>query len=780
MKFLKGIFYTLAALVIALCAFILVCAVNPKLTEAMAATVQGAKIAGLLDRLLGRAGDSDDIEISDDGQAVIIEVPTNEVPTELAGLTGYKPIEMEEEKITDEVAESIKKSLSTGETGEGLDFDALIYPYYAMLGSDEQAVYRQIYANAQAVNSSFAPIKAITADQLSKIFECVVNDHPELFFLNTSYSVKYTKSGSVVEIQLAYYTLANALDSSKENFENAANTVVAGAAGISGVYEKQKYVHDYLIDHVTYDSGASLGQSAYSALVNGRSVCAGYARANQYILQKLGIPCYYCTGYAGEDHAWNIVKLTDGYYNEDVTWDDTNPSTYDYFDKNDNDFSTTHTRTGLSVYLPPCNGTQYRGLEKGSTSEVTGGDPTSLDSDETMKPLEYDDLYPEKQDNKTDNNGNTAENTTQDTQDTLLQALLNLGYKETDADWTMEEYYEDCKAKLIAAGSGDRHFTAIVPAALFTQIEKEYGTGAYKKGYVEEALKALGMNRFSIQIQAERMGGGFYKLYHNVVSWKDESDESTNKTDNTDNTNSDSNTNNESNNNSNSNTNNNNNSNTNNNSNNSSNNNSNSNSNSGSNESTPEKEKEALEKAKAYLKDGIYSADALKKVLMETDSFTNSVAEYAIKNCGADWNDQAIKKAKEYIASAPYSAAALKSLLADKDLFTVEQADNAVNNAGINYEQQAVKKAQQYLAGKDVYSAAGMKKVLVETDKFTEAEAAFAVENCGADWKAQAVKKAKEYKGESESITHDELVKKLTDDGFTVEEAEYGTIQNGI
>ena len=55
MKFLKGIFYTLAALIIALCAFILVCAVNPKLTEALAGTVSGAKIAGVLDKLLGRS-----------------------------------------------------------------------------------------------------------------------------------------------------------------------------------------------------------------------------------------------------------------------------------------------------------------------------------------------------------------------------------------------------------------------------------------------------------------------------------------------------------------------------------------------------------------------------------------------------------------------------------------------------------------------------------------------------------------------------------------------------
>lgn len=111
---------------------------------------------------------------------------------------------------------------------------------------------------------------------------------------------------------------------------------------------------------MTYDLTADMNQSAYSALVNGKSVCAGYARAYQYLLQQLGIPCYYCTGYSGGDHAWNIVKLEDGYYNVDVTWDDAAAIRYDYFNKTDADFASTHVRQNLSVYLPACNGTAYR------------------------------------------------------------------------------------------------------------------------------------------------------------------------------------------------------------------------------------------------------------------------------------------------------------------------------------------------------------------------------------------------------------------------------------
>ncbi len=781
MKVLKGIFYTLAVLIIAACAFILICAVNPKMTQALSEAVSGVGalkgFAGFLDKI----GGSDEDGISGDASVAVIDGNDIIVPGDVSGLTGYIPISSDEETITDKAAEEIKKSLSTGETGDGLSFDSLFYPYYAMLSSDEQAVYRQIYANAKAINSAFAPVKAITSDQLAKIFEAVVNDHPELFYLRTSYTVKYTKSGSVVEIQLSYYTIANALDSATENFESAAAPIIAGAASLESDYDKEKYVHNYLLSHVTYDKNATNEQSAYSALVGGRSVCAGYARANQYVMQKLGIPCYYCVGYAGEDHAWNIVKLSDGYYNEDITWDDTDPTTYDYFNKTDSDYAPTHRRTSLSVYLPPCEGQLYRNLEKGSAQEVEGGDPSSITSDEEFSPLRYDDLYPAGNSgssggNSGSNSGTSSGENADSEQSSLVAALLNLGYKETDADWTLEDYYADCKTKLIAAGSGDRHFICIVPAALFSKIEKEYGNGGYKKGYVEESLKSLGMNHFSIQIQAERMGGGFYRLYHNVVSWKDDFYTAEN-TDSTDNTNNNSNSN------TNSNTNNNTNNNSSNNSSTNTNTNTNNNSNSGNSDSSlplEEQKKNALAKAKAYLESGIYSSDALKKVLTETDGYTNSVAEYAITNCGADWTAQALKKAKDYIANGVYSAQALINALADKDLFTTKQAEDAVGSSGIDFNEQAVKRAKQYLAdSKNAYSAAGMKKLLTDTDKFTAEQAAYAIENCGADWKAQAVKKAKEYATESESLTHEELVAKLKEDGFTAEEAEYGANQNG-
>ena len=134
--------------------------------------------------------------------------------------------------------------------------------------------------------------------------------------------------------------------------------VISETRFIEGELEKEKYVHDYIINNVVYDGSSELNQSAYSAVVNGSSVCAGYARAFQYIMIEIGIPCYYCTGYAnGGNHAWNLVMVGSELLNVDVSWDDYDAENisesirYKYFNLKDMEIEETHTRTGLSKFI---------------------------------------------------------------------------------------------------------------------------------------------------------------------------------------------------------------------------------------------------------------------------------------------------------------------------------------------------------------------------------------------------------------------------------------------
>lgn len=248
-------------------------------------------------------------------------------------------------------------------TGEEYVNDNNYYPYYTMISSNEKKLYQQIYQNIIEYKTTFIPIVSINKKELEKSITAVYNDHPEIFWTDLNYTYKYLKNGEVVQVVLKFNSTFREIEKSKMLFEQEANRIISEAQMISSDYEKEKYVHDSLIKIIDYNKNSYLNQSAYSALVNHKTVCAGYSKAFQYIMINLGIPTYYVSGLAGEDHSWNIVKLSDGYYNVDLTWDDTHGISYNYFNIPDDLFSTTHTRTELSVNLPKCNSYQYKGIK---------------------------------------------------------------------------------------------------------------------------------------------------------------------------------------------------------------------------------------------------------------------------------------------------------------------------------------------------------------------------------------------------------------------------------
>lgn len=112
-------------------------------------------------------------------------------------------------------------------------------------------------------------------------------------------------------------------------------------------YDQVKAIHDYLVNNTTYGGSGNRRFTAGGALVDGFAVCDGYAMAFDLLCYLSGIDCVRVTGYAGEGHAWNKVKVNGSWYNVDVTWDDpvTHQPTliYDYFLISDSAISRDHT-----------------------------------------------------------------------------------------------------------------------------------------------------------------------------------------------------------------------------------------------------------------------------------------------------------------------------------------------------------------------------------------------------------------------------------------------------
>lgn len=154
--------------------------------------------------------------------------------------------------------------------------------------------------------------------------------------------------------------------------------------------DKVMAVHDYILDNVTYDNNYIVGY-AYGAIIEKRAVCQGYASAFQKILSKLGIEGRTVGGTSkGVSHKWNRVKLDDGWYFVDTTWDDNDNinyplKNYAYFLINSEILNRDH--SGWAKYQSETDGSKYiyyaykkKGLFAENKNELTNIIKKQLDS----------------------------------------------------------------------------------------------------------------------------------------------------------------------------------------------------------------------------------------------------------------------------------------------------------------------------------------------------------------------------------------------------------------
>ena len=396
------------------------------------------------------------------------------VPDALKELCGMEEPKGTCRKLTPDEADRVEEELSEGETGDDLSFDEEYYPYYHMLDMKGQHLYRQIYANAMEMNDTFRAVeKDIPWSGFRNVFEAVFGDHPELFWLDTRYSAGYRDNGECLAVKLYFNRTAADRDGAAGKFNEGADDIGTRAEG--DAYDQEKIVHDAIADAVAYSLSAEMNQSAYSALVNRSTVCAGYARAFQYVMQNLGIPCYYCRGVAGEPHAWNIIKLYDGYYNVDVTWDDSESGErYAYFNRSDAEIGKDHRRAGLSVYLPACGGGNYSHLEDGQVSdnEADGGEGTEASLPEG----------------------------------TYCRSL--------------EEYYDLCKKEIKETGRGIYSFDIYTTdREVYDKCVDAYTKRKVEDAYMEECLKETENARgLIVELDGKELDG-VYRMTQKVQCW---------------------------------------------------------------------------------------------------------------------------------------------------------------------------------------------------------------------------------------------------------------------
>lgn len=236
------------------------------------------------------------------------------------------------------------------------------YMYRDTLSEDYKKAYDLLRAGilkCEEVINMTVPVKKEDARTL---FQAVLYDSPELFWADCKFRYAINNYGDVTKFLPTYNELAKDLEGNRKKIEEAIAQPLADMWSLDSEIAKVKYAHDYLTNQLSYDLNAPNNQNIYSSFVGKKTVCSGYTRAFQYMMQKMGIPCSYIVGTAGEKHAWNIVKINGEFYSMDVTWDDPingreGKYYYSYFNITDTEIAKDHTRDAFSALLPVCSGT---------------------------------------------------------------------------------------------------------------------------------------------------------------------------------------------------------------------------------------------------------------------------------------------------------------------------------------------------------------------------------------------------------------------------------------
>ncbi len=225
--------------------------------------------------------------------------------------------ESKEERLSEEKSPEEGTEVSSSE-------DSFYYAYGTLETQEMRQLYREMLQSLQNRENE-TELSTLNPDLLESVFGAVMADHPEIFYADGYSSTVYKLGNSMKKITFTG-TFTMEEEEIRRRQELLNETVAGWMAGLKPEmddYEKVKYLYEYLIVHTEYEQGAPDSQNICSVLLNGKSVCQGYAKTLQLLCQKAGLEAFLVTGQVGgQGHAWDLIRLDGEWYHVDPTWGD--------------------------------------------------------------------------------------------------------------------------------------------------------------------------------------------------------------------------------------------------------------------------------------------------------------------------------------------------------------------------------------------------------------------------------------------------------------------------
>ena len=236
--------------------------------------------------------------------------------------------------------------------------------------------YNKLYDGAKGLKKEISLVHGsykINAAELKVVYDVIMDDHPELFYLSGAYGYKFyptAQSQEITEVKPEYTMTDAQISTARGQLKKVVEELTSGLSGKSE-YEISLALHDRVAERVDYVSTDN-DQNVYGALLEGKAVCAGYARAYQLLMQQMGITCWSVEGTSEnpatgneEAHQWNLSKIDGKWYYTDVTWDDQEDNLfYAYFNVTYDVLKEDHRDLLFYPCLPSANSTDANYFHK--------------------------------------------------------------------------------------------------------------------------------------------------------------------------------------------------------------------------------------------------------------------------------------------------------------------------------------------------------------------------------------------------------------------------------
>lgn len=199
--------------------------------------------------------------------------------------------------------------------------------YYQKMNKTQQAAYHAMLQGVTELSDSFQ-LPRISAEELYDVFFRLRLDHPEIFWL-VSYRYKYYQDSPNMIFEPEYLFDKNKIREHRKAMQSRVEKLARPAAKLTE-WEKEKYIHDFICENVTYDKlKKPYSHEIIGPLGQGVGVCEGIAKAVKVLCDALGVWCVIAIcGNNPEKgikyrHTWNIVRIDGQYYHLDATFDNT-------------------------------------------------------------------------------------------------------------------------------------------------------------------------------------------------------------------------------------------------------------------------------------------------------------------------------------------------------------------------------------------------------------------------------------------------------------------------